>query len=234
MYKKSLICLFYFLLFSTFGESYLLNHKLDSDSIKKIQQIKKEERALKKQKKAAIHDHSKFIYTAQQKNKLNIFVERDGLIWFANKKNKYTYFLSNDYPIKIKIWGKKFRNAEAAFQAAKFLHQPKLAEKFSKLSGSEAIELSLKHSYEQRPEWHHYKENTMLEVLRAKFTQHPRMKELLLATGDAYLLNRDKNESYWGDGKEGRGKNRLGYLLMQLRKEFGGIGLVSKPKRHNK
>jgi predicted NAD-dependent protein-ADP-ribosyltransferase YbiA (DUF1768 family) len=39
----------------------------------------------------------------------------------------------------------------------------------------------------------------------------------LLATGEAKLIEHTHRDSYWGDGGNGKGKNRLGILLMRLR-----------------
>ena len=71
-----------------------------------------------------------------------------------------------------------------------------------------------------RPDWEAVKEQVMLEVLRAKFTQHEDLKAVLLGTGDAKLVEHTEKDSYWGDGGDGSGKNRLGLLLMQLREEL--------------
>ena len=60
----------------------------------------------------------------------------------------------------------------------------------------------------------------MYEALKAKFTQHEELNELLLATGDKILIEHTENDSYWVDSGDGSGKNRLGKLLMRLRKEL--------------
>jgi ribA/ribD-fused uncharacterized protein len=60
----------------------------------------------------------------------------------------------------------------------------------------------------------------MLEAVRAKFTQHDDLKEILLGTGDAKLVEHTEWDSYWGDGGDGSGKNRLGHILMQVREEL--------------
>ena len=38
--------------------------------------------------------------------------------------------------------------------------------------------------------------------------------------GDAKLVEHTTNDSYWGDGGDGRGRNMLGQLLMQVRDEL--------------
>ncbi len=60
----------------------------------------------------------------------------------------------------------------------------------------------------------------MLDALRAKFTQHEDLRELLLSTGNAQLVEHTASDRYWADGGDGSGKNMLGVLLMRLRDEL--------------
>ncbi len=77
-----------------------------------------------------------------------------------------------------------------------------------------------------RSDWESVKETIMLEALRAKFSQHPALTKLLLGTGDAPIIEHTTNDSYWGDGGgNGKGKNRLGELLVQVRTELKARGI---------
>jgi ribA/ribD-fused uncharacterized protein len=60
----------------------------------------------------------------------------------------------------------------------------------------------------------------MLEAVRAKFTQHADLRETLLGTGLSKNVEHTENDAYWGDGGDGRGKNRLGEILMSVREEL--------------
>jgi len=60
----------------------------------------------------------------------------------------------------------------------------------------------------------------MYEALRRKFNAHSDLKVKLLATGNSKLIEHTPRDSYWGDGGNGSGKNRLGILLMRLRDEL--------------
>jgi ribA/ribD-fused uncharacterized protein len=71
-----------------------------------------------------------------------------------------------------------------------------------------------------RADWEAVKDDVMRRALRAKFEQHSKLKSLLLSTGDAELIEHTRNDSYWADGGDGSGKNRLGILLMELRSEL--------------
>jgi predicted NAD-dependent protein-ADP-ribosyltransferase YbiA (DUF1768 family) len=43
---------------------------------------------------------------------------------------------------------------------------------------------------------------------------------LLLSTGDAKLIEHTSNGFHWADGGDGSGKNMLGQILMEVRKQL--------------
>src|SRR3546814_15762231 len=73
------------------------------------------------------------------------------------------------------------------------------------------------------PGWSTTKFGRMRAVLRAKFTQHPDLRELLLSTGDARLVETatvdNEVNRLWGE-VNGVGRNMLGVLLMELRADL--------------
>jgi ribA/ribD-fused uncharacterized protein len=71
-----------------------------------------------------------------------------------------------------------------------------------------------------RRDWESVKVAVMREVVRAKFNQHAVIRHILLSTGDAKLVEHTDNDSYWGDGGDGSGKNMLGRILMEIREEL--------------
>ena len=63
----------------------------------------------------------------------------------------------------------------------------------------------------------------MKNILMAKYTQHPELRELLESTGDKRLVesatvDNEVNRT-WGE-VNGKGKNMLGVLLMEVREEL--------------
>ena len=55
---------------------------------------------------------------------------------------------------------------------------------------------------------------------------HDDLRAILLGTGDVRIVEHTTNDSYWGDGGDGSGRNRLGEILMQVREELrAGIPL---------
>lgn len=71
-----------------------------------------------------------------------------------------------------------------------------------------------------RPHWDWMKEEVMFTGLYYKFTFNPDLADKLLETGRAILIENSPYDYYWGIGKDGSGKNRLGNLLMILRSEL--------------
>ncbi len=59
----------------------------------------------------------------------------------------------------------------------------------------------------------------MLAALRNKFAS-AQMRELLLGTGLRPLVEAAPTDNYWGCGRSGSGRNRLGQLMMQVRAEL--------------
>lgn len=68
-----------------------------------------------------------------------------------------------------------------------------------------------------RQDWEEVKDAVMLMALRAKFAQHPDLAMLLKDTGDKRIVEASPTDYYWGCGRDGSGKNRLGELLVEVR-----------------
>lgn len=68
-----------------------------------------------------------------------------------------------------------------------------------------------------RPDWEDVKLDIMRKALEAKFTQIPDLKKLLKETGTRDLIENSPKDSYWGCGRDKKGQNMLGKLLVELR-----------------
>jgi N-glycosidase YbiA len=75
----------------------------------------------------------------------------------------------------------------------------------------------LKNNALPRPDWHEVKLDIMRRADLANFTQHPDLAALLLATGDAELVEDSPSESFWGTGPDGQGINWAGRVPMEIR-----------------
>ena len=127
---------------------------------------------------------------------------------------------SNFSPHGFELRGKRWPTSEHYFQAQKFAGTEH--EEAVRLAKSPMIAARMGRSRQRplRTDWETEKENIMREALKAKFTQNPSLRSLLLGTGEAELVEHTTNDRYWGDGGDGRGKNRLGILLVELRQQM--------------
>lgn len=77
--------------------------------------------------------------------------------------------------------------------------------------------------------WEEIKENVMYKAIKEKFTQHKDLLDKLLKTGEKTIREASPTDSYWGIGKDEKGQNRLGVLLMKLRDEFSNQNQNQNP-----
>lgn len=142
-------------------------------------------------------------------------------IRFYNRGEPY-YEFTNFYPCNVFIDGKNWPTTEHYFQAQKFVGTPYL-EKIRKLpTPRDAFQLSRdpQVSRWRRADWESVKDDVMLKALRVKFSDNLRLRTMLLDTRDRELIEHTANDSYWGDGGNGTGQNKLGKLLMSVRREL--------------
>ena len=126
-------------------------------------------------------------------------------------------FMSNFAATPFELDGRTWPTAEHAYHAHKAVRGEDAKRVWAAKSAVEAKRIG--HAIELRPDWDEVKIPATLRVLRAKFSD-PHWRAELLATGDAELVHHASWDSYWGDGGDGSGKNKLGELLMQMRDEF--------------
>lgn len=136
----------------------------------------------------------------------------------ANRKHG---FLSNLYKAEIEFEGKIFLTSEHAYQYGKFRNLKK-ADWLMSCPYPDFVAI-LSHNlfgYDIVSDWKLIKVKRMEAVVRAKFNQHSDLKQLLLDTGNAILIEESKFDNFWGEGKYGKGKNMLGKILMKIREEL--------------
>ncbi len=76
--------------------------------------------------------------------------------------------------------------------------------------------------------WHNIKQGVMYEILHEKYKQCPEFAQRLLDSAGQVVIEATNNE-FWAEGKSGKGQNILGHLLMALRDEICGVGVLSSP-----
>jgi ribA/ribD-fused uncharacterized protein len=114
-----------------------------------------------------------------------------------------------------------FATAEHAYQAGK-ARKPEVKEWLMAAPSPSLLAMAAHGLYQWdiTPSWSRIKFDRMRLVLYAKFSQHDDLREILLSTGSARLVESATVDNpvnrLWGE-VNGVGKNMLGVLLMDLR-----------------
>jgi hypothetical protein len=123
-------------------------------------------------------------------------------------------FMSNFTNVSVWLDGMEFPSVEHAYVAAK-THDLSLRIKATETLTAGAVK-RLGRKMVLRDDWEEVKVDIMRDLLIQKFSQQP-FRRLLLATGDSYLEESNTwNDTFWGVCN-GKGKNQLGILLMEIR-----------------
>jgi N-glycosidase YbiA len=143
------------------------------------------------------------------------------VIRFYRATGRYGPF-SNFSKHPIEVDGLEWPTSEHYFQAQKWPGTPHAEEVRRAETPARAAEIGRQRSRPLRPDWEDVKDDVMRLAVRAKFTQHEDLRELLLSTGDEELVEHTTNDAYWADGGDGSGQNMLGVILMEVRAELRG------------
>jgi len=139
---------------------------------------------------------------------------------FYSVSDEYGAF-SNFAAYPIKLGKKRWPTTEHYFQAKKFTDKKQQEDIRKAKTPMIAARLGRdRKKHKIRRGWNSEKVAVMREAIYAKFTQHEELRELLLSTGDAEIVEHTSNDNYWGDGGDSRGKNMLGSILMEIREQL--------------
>ncbi|CAG1022937.1 N-glycosidase YbiA [Methylococcales bacterium] len=149
-------------------------------------------------------------------------IEKELRFYRANEK-PYGAF-SNLYRRPIKFEGIEYPTAEHAYQAGKARKEAVRDWILSAPSPSlVAMAAHGLYTWDIAPNWSKTKFDRMKRVLLAKYGQHDDLKQLLLGTGNARLVESATVDNavnrLWGE-VNGVGRNMLGTLLMEVREEL--------------
>lgn len=123
-------------------------------------------------------------------------------------------FLSNFYPSPVEWDGVTYPTIEHAYQAAKTVTPLERLRLEGCSTPGKAKRLGK--TVTMRVGWEDMKQSVMQDLIQQKF-RNPKLRELLLATGDKMLVEgNDWGDTYWGVCN-GKGHNWLGRILMGVR-----------------
>lgn len=148
----------------------------------------------------------------------------DTEIRFYRASEKPYGAFSNLYRREVEFEGELFQTSEHAYQAGK-ARKPEVKRWLMQAPSPSLLAMAAHGLYywDVAPGWSRTKFDRMRGVLRAKYTQHQDLQQLLLSTGDARLVEcatvDNEVNRLWGE-VNGIGKNMLGVLLMELRSQL--------------
>lgn len=159
----------------------------------------------------------------------SVEVKRSGTDVSFYRANEKPYgVFSNLYKRPVIFEGREYPTAEHAYQAGK-ARKEEVRDWILSAPSPSLVAMAAHGLYiwDVAPGWSQTKFDRMKAVLIAKFTQHEDLKELLLSTGDKRLVEAGRTDNavnrLWGE-VNGKGKNMLGVLLMEVRSELANQG----------
>ncbi len=143
-------------------------------------------------------------------------------VWFYAQTDPYAEF-SNFAPFGVAFDDVYWPTVEHRFQAMKFADAAYRDVIRRSRTSKEAKALGMTRKVPLRPDWEEVKESVMYLCVRRKFETHAEPRALLLSTGEAQIVENAPMDAYWGCGPDGEGLNRLGEILMRVRRELAGV-----------
>lgn len=136
------------------------------------------------------------------------------LLFYGHTKGLFCSF-SNFYPAWFVLDGITFSCSEQAFMLRK---SDDPAYRARVLGTPDPYQVKkIGRSAKLRADWDSFKYGWMVTVLKAKFSQNPRLRDLLLFTGDR-PIHENCADSWWGGGPHyPKGRDLLGKALMEVR-----------------
>lgn len=132
-------------------------------------------------------------------------------------KDSGIYVLQNDYPSPIDVGGVVYPSVVHAYWALATV-DPEVRERIRAAERPDEAQEIAEEATRVR-DWPRARTAVMAGLLRAKFTQHPELAEILLGTGDAPIAYTGMDSDHWII-RGGKGRNWIGRLLELIRSEL--------------
>lgn len=151
---------------------------------------------------------------------MNHRLDTDSQIFFY--ENDF-YVFSNFSAFSLEWKGRRFDTSEHVYHWERFegTGNDSLSESVHcAASAHVAFKLGQDYKQYQRRDWDRIKVDVMRTILLAKIDQHEYVRHKLLASAGRELIEDSWRDSFWGWGPNRDGKNQLGKLWMDIRKDM--------------
>ena len=145
---------------------------------------------------------------------------------FPDTNSDVLYLSRSDYEEQLGCFsahsfsldGDQWPTVEHYYQAAKFTHNPTYRQKIMQAkTPDQARKLGQTWLRRKRGDWKAIRETMMTRAVYIKCRTHPDIAAALLQTGTTKLVENSLYDYYWGCGRDQRGENRYGTVLMNVR-----------------
>ena len=138
------------------------------------------------------------------------------IYFYSTREEPYGCF-SNFSAHGFELDGVYWPTSEHYFQAQKFVGTPHFEQIRQVKMPKDAAKMGRERKRPLRQDWEEVKDDIMRKAVLCKFETHANIREVLLSTGDEEIVENSPIDYYWGCGKDGSGKNKLGLILMEVR-----------------
>ncbi|MGH1461301.1 MAG: NADAR family protein [Neptuniibacter sp.] len=116
--------------------------------------------------------------------------------------------------------GYEWPSVEHYYQAMKF-GDTEYAEKIRLAPHpADATKLGKSKRHQRRKDWDKVKVTFMTRGTYIKCRTHPEIAQILLSTGDLLITDVSQYDYFWGSGRDLRGNNAFGNMLMDIRNKL--------------
>ena len=123
-------------------------------------------------------------------------------------------------PFEFTLEGRNWPTVEHYYQAMKFENEA-YQEKIRQVThASDARKMGRTRFKKLRKDWKKLKQTYMTRAVYTKFSAHPTLARRLLGTGETRLVENSQYDYYWGCGRDRRGVNMYGQVLMNVREKL--------------
>lgn len=120
----------------------------------------------------------------------------------------------------FELEGQHWPSVEHYYQAMKF-ESPEAQEKIRNTAHPrKARKMGRSRFRKLRRDWRKVKVIYMTRGVYTKCRAHPEIAEALLATGEKNLMESSQYDYFWGCGRDRRGNNQYGKVLMNVRRKL--------------